>query len=359
MELVHHNKRNSRIELLRVLAMLMIVMEHMLLYSDLQLSGGLYYFVWALRSLCKVNVNCFVLISGYFWINQKKVSKRYILFALEVLFYSLLSCGIYAVIRGISLKRMVAACLPILSGQYWFATCFAVLLLLTPLIRQILQRVSRKQLAGLIIVLYVVTRIYPNFTLLDSGGGRDYLWIIIVYLTGAWCSMDGKRIAPKICLFGYVAASALLFASKVLLEQGGMAEYSRILFRNDSPLVFAASVLLFLVFVQGKTSDCPRAERRTTAKWINVLAASAFAVYLLHDGVLAELLWSFIDIGRFADSWVFVPAVLICAVLIYLFGLILSQPFQMVKRYLAKNKAFCQWTDKIDRKLMDLIVWED
>ena len=63
-------KRNSNIEFLRIIAMLMVVTLHMLNFGGLleksnttTLKG---FLIWFLESICFVDVDCYVLIVSYF-----------------------------------------------------------------------------------------------------------------------------------------------------------------------------------------------------------------------------------------------------------------------------------------------------
>ena len=69
--------RNSNLELLRIVAMLMVTMLHFNACANVDLmsfpDGMLCQYKWAfmIESFCIVAVNCFVLMSGYFGIKLK------------------------------------------------------------------------------------------------------------------------------------------------------------------------------------------------------------------------------------------------------------------------------------------------
>ena len=72
-------ERNSNLELLRIISMLLIIMHH---YSIHGFSPNILYYSsnkYILDFLSlegKLGVNCFILISGYFMINQKFTIKK-------------------------------------------------------------------------------------------------------------------------------------------------------------------------------------------------------------------------------------------------------------------------------------------
>lgn len=69
-----NTKRNIGLDLLRILAMLMIVMLHYLLYSGAlktEFGTNTNYIAWIVEAFCIVAVNCYIYITGYFSINSK------------------------------------------------------------------------------------------------------------------------------------------------------------------------------------------------------------------------------------------------------------------------------------------------
>ena len=88
-------KRIVSIELLRILAMMMVVMLHYLSKGGLltslteEFSGGA-YIAWLLEAFSIVAVNVYMLISGYFLVESGFKFGRLAELVCQVLFYSLL-----------------------------------------------------------------------------------------------------------------------------------------------------------------------------------------------------------------------------------------------------------------------------
>ena len=90
------NKENNRcanFEALRIVLMLLIIIGHIMMYSDkLDKVGTVeYYITNAVRSFSMVAVNTFVLITGYFGTNRKW--KKLLGLDLKVCFYTWLGGG--------------------------------------------------------------------------------------------------------------------------------------------------------------------------------------------------------------------------------------------------------------------------
>ena len=93
-------KRNSNIELLRILSMIMIILGHCNIYGNYDITNMNHFFnkfVIGNTYLGNLGVIIFVLTTGYFMIQKEIRIKKVILFELQVLFYSV---GIYILFRA-------------------------------------------------------------------------------------------------------------------------------------------------------------------------------------------------------------------------------------------------------------------
>ena len=92
--------RQSNMELLRVVAMLMIITLHYLdkgkvLPEFAAMSTTNHYIAWLLEAFCFVAVNIYVLISGYFLTTSKFTFKKLAVLWGRILFYSWVIGGIF------------------------------------------------------------------------------------------------------------------------------------------------------------------------------------------------------------------------------------------------------------------------
>lgn len=83
--------RSSNLELLRILAIIMIIAHHYSVHGGWDIPNELSYnriIVQFLSLGGKLGVNCFVLITGYFMINSKFNIKKFAKIVGQVFFYS-------------------------------------------------------------------------------------------------------------------------------------------------------------------------------------------------------------------------------------------------------------------------------
>lgn len=272
---------NWGLDLLRIVAMLMIVGNHFMVHgiqfqnisgSSLNLAIAFLYY-----SFSRVDVNCFVLISGYFLIRKnsfswKKVSRLWI----QVLFYSVLFCFLLWGTEAHSIKEMIKAFLPIKTNRYWFITCYVGLYLLHPFLNCIATNVTKKQYLYLLFLLVGMFSIY-SFKGGTFTGNGSLLWFITLYFTGGYIRKYGIPWSVKQSVGLYVASALTTYLglNVHLLIKGNF--FSGTLIGNNSPSVFLGSVALFCIFKDMKINE------KCFQKIIQFLAPATFGVYLIHD----------------------------------------------------------------------------
>lgn len=113
--------------------MIFIVAGHSVLHGGVEMPltvNGIFALVMTQGS--RIGVNIFVLLSGYFSATKviyiDKIKKIYI----QVWTYSIMIAVVLFAFGKISLKSVIMSALPISTSQYWFATCYVILLLISP-----------------------------------------------------------------------------------------------------------------------------------------------------------------------------------------------------------------------------------
>ena len=160
--------RNSNHELLRLIAMYMIVFIHANMYLGNFCTGntGL-FFNGLVNGVCNIGVSCFVLISGYYGIkfNIRKLVKMECM----MIFFSLLETVILYVVmpeqlQGAALlEQMVKSFLPFITRKYWFYSCYVCLFLLSGYIQKLIDYLDQKGFKNLLVLLLVLFSVLPTF----------------------------------------------------------------------------------------------------------------------------------------------------------------------------------------------------
>lgn len=303
-------KRDSNIELFRIIAMLLIVAHHYVVNSGITqiIAEPPYtwhtYFLYLFGMWGKIGINCFVLITGYFMCTADISLRKFLRLLLEIWFYNIV---IYAafVISGyepVSFSGIYAALLPLASVEKNFATCFLIYYLLIPYLNILIQHCTQKQhmtLLAICLLFFVVLDHLPQYYYLFN-----YVeWFCILHIIASYIRFYGpKQISSKhvggLILGGIVLAMGSVVFQLVLKALGSPLGIGGPYFWvEDSNALIAviSSLMLFMGFKHIKISY---------HKWINVIASSMFGVLLIHANSDAMRRWLWVDTCHNTD-WIY------------------------------------------------------
>lgn len=223
------------------------------------------------HSVAVVCVNCFILISGYFSIQWKL--KSFLSLYYQILFWLLFGFGIAELFR-ISYSGFWLSVIGNYFGSRWFIPAYLGLYLISPLINEFIHNKPPDETGKFIIAFYIYSTIIGY--LLQSkefNEGMSVISLIGIYLTGAYLRHTKLKIfqLPKLMdITIFIAGAVLLTIVTIGLFAVGINK-SPLGYLN--PLVIIMSVYLFLFFQKLYIGQ---------VRWINAIAASAFAVFLFH-----------------------------------------------------------------------------
>lgn len=280
--------RQSNFELLRIVAMLFIIAHHFVLYGETPDSTStinhLVYTVMYMGG--KFGVNCFILISGYFMVYSKFSSKKILKLVFEVLFFSV---GVFLVIclfnpsEYFTRKNLIDSLL--LFKANWFFTAYFILMLLSPVLNLIIEKLSKTSQQRLLIVFFVVFSVLGTFPYLGNTYVNQANWFAYMYFLGAYIRkysipfLDKKRNAGML-LFVFYTLGCIF---QICIEKFGWKDDDFEIRDDHSLFLFLASLGLFMLFKNLNIGSL---------KAVNLLASGTFAVYLIHDNHLMEdILW--------------------------------------------------------------------
>ncbi len=363
--------RKSNIELLRVLAMLMIITLHYLdkggiLVEFSEMSTWNHYLAWLAEGFCYVAVNLYVLISGYFLVQSKfSFQKLFVLWA-QIAFYSWLIGGIFLLTgqageNATSLYELIFIVFPVTSGHYWFATVYVLLFAIAPFLNAGIERMNRKQHLSCIAVLLVIfsawNTIIPFTIPITNHEGMDIAWFVCIYMIAAYLRKypDCMKLKKYQYVIGYVLCSVLIFVTGLLLlfvdsKVGKLGGYATNWYAYNSLPVLCGSVCLFVAFVKTEIKG------KYLGRIINTMASATFGVYLIHEHRYMRYLWQpWLGVDKFGKgSWMLlymVGCVLVVFIVCALIDLLRKVLFTLItKQKWFQNifKRFHKWEAKIN-----------
>lgn len=222
-------ERNSTFEILRLILMFMIVLEHSLMvltlhnYEPLSVIDNISWFIEAF-TYCAVIV--FFLITGYFAQDSVKLG-RILKIWVKTIIYSL-GIDLMAVLLGkeaLSIKNLVSYACPVLFKKYWFMQTYVVLAILSPFIVKGLNTLSKKIHMILICILLVFFLVHQTFIkvgmTLDITQGYGIIWAVVLLIVGNYIKKYGdeilNRFKASVFLCGYIVVAVCIFITNCLI----------------------------------------------------------------------------------------------------------------------------------------------
>lgn len=318
-KIVKENKvRQSNFELLRIISILMIIAHHFAYHSEMQFDTSVIGVnrLWTqlLYYGGHVGLDAFVLISGYFLVDSKRINLSKIArIWLELFTYS---AGIYLLIylTGIKVEffeELKWLAIRPVSGEFWsFASAYCGLMVLYPFVNKLIKTLSKNSFRVLLAILLFFWSIIPTFT--TATYGCNYLlWMITLYMIAGYIKLfpedfqKGKPFYRSVMLIIW----GLSFASAVVLDILGLkyevcARYATHFSGMQHINIVIIAICLFLVFRDVKV------ENTLSSKMINAVAATTFGIYLIHDHpLLCRWIWKqLFRNAEYINEWWFVLA---------------------------------------------------
>lgn len=277
--------RQSNIELLRIIAMMMVLFLHAngAIGPFVQLSdthNGVEEFVRLfLEIACVVSVNAFIMISGWFGIKPSVKGICSLFF--QLIFYGLIIALVYRISgrAPVSLKETFLSCLGI---TYWFIPAYVILYILSPFLNSFLDNAPKNTLGVLIVAYFVAQLVYGRFG--DQGhfhAGYSALSFVGLYLAAGYLKRYPFRASSlssgvDFCIYGFLTLATSLLGFFI---GGSILTGSHSVLAYNNPLIILSTFFFFLGF----------SKLRIQSKAINWIASSAFAIYLIHMNHLVKI----------------------------------------------------------------------
>lgn len=278
-------KRDSNMELLRIIAMFLVMMIHTTQTIHYPGFDGKtvpfieFGFVSLLRSVSFIAVNVFVLLSG--WYGIRFTIKGLTRFIYQVAFFSLLCYTISVVMKTqpFSPKSLLLEGFMFGIDTYWFVQSYVLLFVLSPILNSFCENTDRKMFRN-ILVTYMAIMVYGGWlTQTMSGeieGGLSVVFFIGLYLIARYMRLYSPRFTTlnhKKDIFIFLLLTSITAVIAVATHGGTLLMAN--VYTYTCPLIIASSVFLLLAF----------SKIHFQSKCINYLASICFAVYLLHEHV--------------------------------------------------------------------------
>ena len=253
--------RNSSIELFRVLATFLVLIVH---FNAWMLGGmpetfdGTHLSLFSIgqvviESLSIVCVNCFLIISGYYGITFKyrTIWNIFVLLVSIYVPFYLFEC-IYK--DAFSLKELMSCCLA-LSRKNYFVQCYLILCFLSPVLNAYIDK-NGTRILNFVLLFWGIEFYFDclrNNVTLGFDNGYSLIHFILMYFLGRTVFIVGYIVCVLIVSILYVVGIDWAY------------DYS-------NPIIIIEAFCLFIPFLYYSYHK----------RWINWIASSTFAVYIIH-----------------------------------------------------------------------------
>lgn len=353
------NKRLSNIELLRLVAMFMVIVLHYLYKSSLLTSTtapfqAYSYLAWLIESFAIVAVNAYVLISGYFMCKSSLKISRLLDIFFQALWYSVL-IPVVLILLGIldpatlTTYDILQFIFPVHMEQYWFITAYVVMMLFVPILNLAIKHMNQKQFL-LLTVLLTGYELLPKsilpFEFAVDEAGYNALWLICLYLIGAYIRIYGISFFEncKKSLVCYVLGVLGMYASLLVMrviyfKWDAFGKHINFAFNYNHIFCLFTAIAFFYTFLyinipEGKISTVIRA-----------ISPYTLGVYLLHEHSLVRYEWvKWFGVTEPESLVVFVVELVLTCLIVFVVGIgvdfVRAIVFRFVANLLRDKKIF-------------------
>lgn len=271
-------KRNIGVDLLRLIAVFMIVLLHVLGVPGVLGNGvSLWVKVFLLGAF-----NIIALIAGYAYCIEKFNLGRVIRLWVTGIFYGVVFYLITSAIQGgFGWTKLVKSFFPVLTNNayFWFFAPYILVLLLIPMFNYAIEKLPRKGYKiALVFFALLFSAIQFSVDPWNINDGRSALWLVYLYFIGAYFRKYGFRIKQWWAnLLIFVGASGLtgglILWTRTFDFKFWDARYVNYFFQYNCLLALIGAVALLALFAQLPIKE-------SAEKTMRYFSAHSLGIYL-------------------------------------------------------------------------------
>lgn len=238
-----------------------------------------------------IGVILFVLISGYYGIKPSIKGFTRIILMVMVYYLPLQIIDLFMTGQISDFKAVRNSLMIISKTPYWFIKTYIYLYLIAPIINTFIQYSQRHTINYILLFLAIISIYFGLTGDASLSDGKNLTNFVFLYLLGNtircysnWCT----RIEKTWIAITYICLNIALIFLNYTFPKSTTVGYIiwRICMPYCSPLLILNATIIFLLF----------SKLRIQSKYINCMAGSMFAVYLIHSHPVIYK-WIFIPVS--------------------------------------------------------------
>lgn len=275
-------QRNYSLDMVRVLAMFLVVLHHVMCTTGLKnvgvpISAMTEWWYGFLHSLSVIDVDLFAILTGYLCIGKKWKIGRWVKLWVLVFFYGMVISYLGKLAGGnpFPVKYVLQNLVPFMS-TYWYFSAYTALFFVVPFINRALAGLNVRQWRFLLCVLFLVfsvgdSMLQSQFRIYGTDGGHSALWLGVLYIFGAYFKVHPLNIRKSYLLSAW---STLIIMQAILIKETilPIGEFQH-------PIICLAAISCFLLLISFHLRS------KAVCNILKWLSPMAFSVYLIHIGL--------------------------------------------------------------------------
>lgn len=298
------NERNYGIDLLRIVAMFLICVLHVISQGGILPSvdnGSVSFSVLSILRVCTLcGVNCFALISGYATTNKPLKYSKIANMWFQAFFYSFvmsLILSLAGVGTPLAITDLVKLAFPVTFNQFWYFSSYFLLFFAMPILNSYLFSLDKASAQKAFILLVILSSGLSFLTdPFQSVFGYSALWLILLYCMGILARKIHLFEAKKTCML------IILLILSTLISWALYIFDIFILTSYIAPTILLNSLILVVLF----------SRIRPKGKIIARITPFIFGVYLFQ---MSYVVWN----GILQDGFCFLATQPLPLLLFYVF----------------------------------------
>lgn len=279
--------RNSGIELLKIIGILLIILSHLSvnrIYYDSNLTDSEYFFYNLFSFLGHVGNFFFIIPSIYFLLEKDTVNKEKIKHIITDTFLISISFVFVAIIddkvENLDSLEFLRQFLPVYTNTYWFVSTYIVILIISPLLNKMINSFSKRtHLIVSLSLFFLTTIITTEYNAIKYNSVLDWVCIYIIY---SYIKKYGINFEENIKI------------NLIILFIGWFEVIALILFLTKTS-VYSYNIPVGIEFYQlntvhnfliGISSFNLFKKIKINSKIINLISSQTLFVYLLHENTI-------------------------------------------------------------------------
>ena len=358
-------KRDSNIELLRIVSILLVLCSHCISHSN-ENSGLLlnpdynitlnHIFCVLIGTWGRLAVEIFVFISAYYMVDKEGGfrSKKVVKIGLQTWFYCIvIMCFVYGFhLRKVSITDIEKEILTPAYPQYWFITNYILFYLLMPFLQIFVNKLKHSQLKCLVFILTCIIGCFRMTEGVSNLVYFGYIFLIAALLkrSNGWFERKSKLILPVAFILS-ICLKIAIYDFDLLTGNGLTAVTLSGLQMLSGFVTTIMAAALFYIFkcLNGRYFETGAIKR---------LSQATLGVYIIHENLLFRgskgepaLIWdSIFHVGdTFYTSNMFCLRVVLAVVIVYgACVLIENIRIEIIDKKVIENIG---WLDRICKRI--------